>query len=163
MVSLSSIFAPRLRHENGRSAHFGTGGLVKNALAPSATSLRPFSLPPPLPPCPRVSPGKVFQTLKMHDIARLCSGAKLVESISTHTSRIFAFACVRAASSCCTYSGERWEFLYERRADKGNEERDKHCRCRYFIKIFGCLAAKNFDSIRCFIKLMDWYERISNS
>lgn len=140
---LSSTFAQRFRHEN--DAH-------RNDWRPCKKCTRAFRyLSLPLftaAPCPRVSPGKVFQTLKMHDIPTVLRGEARRIDIHAYIAYIRVRVC--APHRCCTYSDERWEFLYERRADKGNEERDKHYRCRYFIKYLTVWQTfGNFDSTRC--------------
>lgn len=77
------------------------------------------SLTPAL--CPRISPGKVFQTLKMHDIPTALRGE--AHRIDIHAYRACSIRiCVCMYITSRRWVGERWEFLYERRTDKSNKE-----------------------------------------
>lgn len=77
------------------------------------------SLTPAL--CPRISPGKVFQTLKMHDIPTALRGE--AHRIDIHAYRACSIRiCVCMYVTSRRWVGERWEFLYERRTDKSNKE-----------------------------------------
>lgn len=97
----------------------------RNDWRPFKKCTRTFRQPPTSlsPRCSRISPGKVFQTLKMHDIPTALWG-------EAHRIDIHAHIAYRACSiRMCVYVtsllysvGERWEFHYERRAEKSNKK-----------------------------------------
>lgn len=102
-------------------------GLLKNALAPSAN--HPYPVAPSSARLLSLS-GESVLDLENARYPDHAPGLKLAESIShAYTSHTQRFPGIRAcAPRCCCAAyrlGERWEFLYERRADENNEIRTR--------------------------------------